>query len=577
MSTMAGATGRFTLCVSALLFAGCPAALALPPGFVDELVAGGLRAPTAMAFAPDNRMFVTEQGGAVRVIKGGRLLADPFVRLTVDARGERGVLGIAFAPNFASNGYVYVYHTVPGSPAHNRITRFRAAGDKAHSGSATTILDLDPLSSATNHNGGAIHFGNDGKLYVAVGENAYGPNAQQLTNRLGKILRLNPDGSIPSDNPRAFGDKDGTTTGVNRAIWAIGLRNPYTFAFRSTGTGMLINDVGQQTWEEINRGGAGRNYGWPNSEGPVASGGISAPLFAYRHSGGHPGGCAITGGAFYGPKTVTYPASYLGKYFFSDYCGGWIYVLDPTAPERVSQFQTGLDGPVDLKVGQGGALWYLERNSGQARRIVYTGATEQAIVVSSNRVDVAEGGEAAIKVRLAREPSAPREIAVSSFLSDPSVSMGPTNLTLTPGNWDTGVTLTIRAAEDGDLDDDSGTARLSLAGVPTVSVVATVRDDDRAAGAPRAVISAPRNGATVSGRTAEFFGDALPTGVRAQFEIDGEVRYTDVNSVGHYHIGGDHNRWNTTVLSNGTHVLRMRVVDAKGRSGAATVKVVVQN
>ena len=105
MSTMARAAGRFTFFVSAFLLAGgCPAALALPPGFVDELVAGGLKAPTAMAFAPDGRMFVTEQGGAVRVIKARRLLPDPFVRLTVDARGERGVLGIAFNSNFASNG-----------------------------------------------------------------------------------------------------------------------------------------------------------------------------------------------------------------------------------------------------------------------------------------------------------------------------------------------------------------------------------------------------------------------------------------------------------------------------------------
>ncbi|MFO1048267.1 MAG: PQQ-dependent sugar dehydrogenase [Geminicoccaceae bacterium] len=578
MSKMAGVARRITLVVSALMFAGgCPAALALPPGFVDELVAGGLRAPTAMAFAPDNRMFVTEQGGAVRVIKGGRLLAEPFVQLTVDARGERGLLGIAFGPNFASNGYVYVYHTVPGSPAHNRITRFRAAGDKALSGSAKTILDLDPLSSATNHNGGALHFGNDGKLYVAVGENANGANAQSLTNRLGKILRLNPDGSIPSDNPRTFGGKGGTTTGVYRAIWAIGLRNPFTFAFRSTGTGMLINDVGQQTWEEINRGGAGRNYGWPNHEGPTAAAGITAPLFAYRHSGGHPAGCAITGGAFYGPDTISYPASYLGKYFFADYCGGWIYVLDPAAPERVTQFQTGLDGPVDLKVGRGGSLWYLERNSGQARRIAYSGATAQAIVVSSERVDVPEGGEVKVMVRLAREPLGPREIVTNLFLSDSSVSVSPAKLTLTPDNWDKGAPITIRAAQDSDLSDDGATVRLTLTGGPTFKVVATARDDDRPAGSPRAVISAPRNGATVSGRNAEFFGDGLPSTVRAQFEIDGKVRYTDINTASHYHIGGDHNRWNTTSLSNGEHLLRLRVFDAEGRSGSASVRVIVDN
>ena len=182
-----------------------------------------------------------------------------------------------------------------------------------------------------------------------------------------------------------------------------------------------------------------------------------------------------------------------------------------------------------------------------------------------------------IVVRLAREPSAPREIAASIFLSDLSWSVSPAKLTLTPSNWDSGVPITIRAAQDSDLSDDGATVRLTLTGVPTVNVIATVRDDDRPAGSPRAVISAPRNGATVSGRNAEFFGDGLPTTVRAQFEIDDQVRYTDINGASHYHIGGDHNMWNTTRLSNGVHLLRLRVFDAQGRSGSAYVRVIVQN
>ena len=114
----------------------------------------------------------------------------------------------------------------------------------------------------TNHNGGALAFGPDEKLYIAVGENAVASNAQSLGNRLGKILRLNKDGSIPSDNPFFS-----TASGVNRAIWALGLRNPFTFAFNASGTSMFINDVGQGTWEEINEGRAGANYGWPTTEG----------------------------------------------------------------------------------------------------------------------------------------------------------------------------------------------------------------------------------------------------------------------------------------------------------------------
>ena len=156
------------------------------PGFADEPFAAGLTRPTAMAFAPDGRLFVTEQDGSVRVVKGGVLGSTPFLTLKVDSRGERGLLGIAFHPDFASNRFVYVYHTVPANPPNNRITRFTANGGVAHPGSAKVILNLNSLSGYTYHNGGAIHFGRDGKLYVAVGENANSANAQSLSNRLGK-------------------------------------------------------------------------------------------------------------------------------------------------------------------------------------------------------------------------------------------------------------------------------------------------------------------------------------------------------------------------------------------------------
>src|SRR5205823_10758608 len=123
--------------------------------------------------------------------------------LNVDSSGERGLLGVAFDPQFATNHYVYVYYTVPGTPAHNRVSRFTANGDVAVPGSEVPILDLNPLSTATNHNGGAIHFGLDGKLYIGVGENAQPSNSQSLDTLLGKVLRINPDGSIPPDNPFA--------------------------------------------------------------------------------------------------------------------------------------------------------------------------------------------------------------------------------------------------------------------------------------------------------------------------------------------------------------------------------------
>ncbi|MGH8613206.1 MAG: PQQ-dependent sugar dehydrogenase, partial [Gammaproteobacteria bacterium] len=329
---------------------------------------GGLTQPTAMEFAPDGRLFVAEKGGKLRVIKNRRLLARPFVSRAVDSDGERGLLGVAFSPRFSRDHYVYVYHTVPGSPPHNRVTRFTATGDVARRGSARRILDLEPLA-ATNHNGGAIHFGKDGMLYVAVGDNAVGDNAQSLSTLFGKILRIEPSGRPAADNPSSFGGL-GNTAGVYRAIWAVGLRNPFTFAFQPRTSRLFINDVGQSAWEEVNRGRAGANYGWPAEEGPSTTAGFTAPVFAYTHDDSRtPSGCAVTGGAFYNPATRRFPRSLVGKYFFADLCSGWIYYLDPARTQTATRFATGINGPVDLKVGADGGLYYLEYNSGSVRRI----------------------------------------------------------------------------------------------------------------------------------------------------------------------------------------------------------------
>jgi glucose/arabinose dehydrogenase len=343
-------------------------AATLPAGFTETQFGSNVGgAPTAMAFAPDGRLFVCLQGGQLRVIKNGALLATPFVSLTVDSTGERGLLGIAFDPNFSANQFIYLYYTVSTAPIHNRISRFTANGDVAAAGSEMPVLDLENLSSATNHNGGAIHFGPDGKLYVGVGENANAANAQTLSNRLGKLLRINTDGSLPSDNPFFS-----TATGANRAIWALGLRNPYTFAFQPGSGRMFINDVGQNAWEEINDGIAGSNYGWNICEGACATpnANLRNPLFQYGHGGDvNTTGCAIVGGAFYNPPVNQFPASYLGKYFFADLCSGWIRIMDPSN-NTASAFATGLSTPVDLQVGPDGSLYYLTRgNGGQVWKI----------------------------------------------------------------------------------------------------------------------------------------------------------------------------------------------------------------
>jgi glucose/arabinose dehydrogenase len=205
-----------------------------------------------MEFAPDGRLFVAQKTGQLRVINwNGNLLSRPFLTVNPNTAGERGLLGVTFDPNFATNGHVYIYYTAREPGVHNRVSRFRADPQNpniALNGSGTPILDLNRLQS-DRHNGGAIHFGTDGKLYVAVGDNVEADSSQRLGNLLGKMLRINKDGTIPTDNP--FYDK---ATGKNRAIWARGLRNPFTFGVKPDTGRIFINDVGEQSWEEINRG-----------------------------------------------------------------------------------------------------------------------------------------------------------------------------------------------------------------------------------------------------------------------------------------------------------------------------------
>ena len=266
-------------------------------------------------------------------------------------------MGVAFDPNFAVNSYVYVYYTTAGAPIHNRVSRFRANGDVAVSGSEVAILDLEGLG-ATNHNGGAIHFGPDGKLYVAVGENANAPNAQSFANRLGKILRINGDGSIPVDNPFAA-----QSTGLNQAIWAMGLQNPYTFAFHPANGRMNINDVGKYTWEEVNEGIGGSNYGWPTYEGlDGRQRRLPRSADCVPSQRGDPIGCAITGGAFL--TASGYPGQYSNAYFYADFCSQWIYYLPAPAYNTATPFVTGLGkSAVDLHV-RDGELYYLTRDAG---------------------------------------------------------------------------------------------------------------------------------------------------------------------------------------------------------------------
>ena len=337
------------------------AAVTVPTGFSYSDFATGFGGRlTTMTFAPDGRLFVAQKDGAVRVVKNGTLLSQPFLTLTTDTDSERGIEGIAFDPAYASNGFVYVYYT-DATTLKNKVSRFTASAANPDVGDPTTEkVIVDGIDSGIYHNGGAIHFGPDGKLYVGTGDATYKPNSQDLSNLNGKILRVNTDGSVPSDNPFVG------RANVRPEIWAYGLRNPFTFDFDPGSSRMYINDVGDATWEEIDQGAAGADYGWPICEGACNEAGMTDPIYQYNHNDGP--GKSITGAAFY--RGTMFPASYRGTYFFGDYVGAYVKSFDP-ATGVASDFVSGTSYPVDLDVGPDGALYVLSVEAQKVSRIAY--------------------------------------------------------------------------------------------------------------------------------------------------------------------------------------------------------------
>jgi glucose/arabinose dehydrogenase len=397
------------------------AAMALPPDFSDALVAS-VGSPTALAFTPDGRMLITTQTGVLRVYEGTLLTTTALdISSRVCTESERGLLGVAVDPGFTSNGFLYLYYTTddPGDCV-NRLSRFTMSGNTVSPASESILLDNIP-SQGGSHNGGDVYVGNDGNLYVAVGDGGcdYAPPhgcagendaARDMNALVGKILRITREGGIPPDNPFQGPNSVRCNTGTAddseqcREIFATGLRNPFRIAFdpNVSGTAFRMNDVGQNAWEEIDVGISGADDGWNVREGHCAEGSttdcgapppaMTNPIFDY----GHAGGCrAITGGAFV-PAGV-WPASYDGAYLFADFVCGTIFRLDPVPGgyER-SEFATGLgsNSAVSMTFGPFGgtkALYYTTYVGGGAvRRIAYTGEANRRPIAGDDTLAAAE-------------------------------------------------------------------------------------------------------------------------------------------------------------------------------------------
>jgi glucose/arabinose dehydrogenase len=358
--------------------AGTPVAEA--QSLTARLVASGLRSPLDLQSVGGDRerLYVVEQAGRIRVVRNGQLSAAPFLDISdrSSSGGERGLLGLAFHPRFASNRRLFVNYTDPAGDTH--LAEFRALSADAADPASERTLVVVPQPFA-NHNGGGLAFGNDGMLYAGLGDGGSGGdplgNGQRLDTLLGKLLRIDVDAgtpyAVPADNPFR------STAGARPEIWAYGLRNPWRIDLDPV-TGLLwIADVGQDAREEIDvlvssrRG--GENYGWNVMEGTgcyqPASGcnrsGLTLPVYEY----GHDQGCSITGGVVY--RGCRMP-SLAGSFFFGDYCSGFVRSLRvangqttevrewPLSGIRsVSSFGVDADGELYV-VDYGGSVFRLE-------------------------------------------------------------------------------------------------------------------------------------------------------------------------------------------------------------------------
>jgi glucose/arabinose dehydrogenase len=383
----------------------------LPAGFSDEIVASGIRQATVMAFLPDGRILIAGKPGTIQVVKNGSLLPTPLLDISQDnpdvsARrinyySDRGLVGLAIDPNFATNGYIYVNYAyaIPGQnladPTVAHISRFTVVGDTASPSSEKVIVGTinTPCPATPDggdclpnyygvHQGGNLRFAPDGMLFASTGDgsqfntsDAKSLNAQNINSLAGKILRIDTNGAGLNTNP--FWNQNPNPNAASSKVWAVGFRNPFRVNFRPGTSIPYVGDVGNDKWEEVNVGATGANFGWPCFEGPDQGAslfrtssvctplytnpppsGLKAPLTAYSHNGA---GAAVTGGAFY--TGTSYPTQYRGAYFFADYANGWIKYLTVNASDGLvngaTDFASSVTAPTDVEMGPDDSLYYL--------------------------------------------------------------------------------------------------------------------------------------------------------------------------------------------------------------------------
>lgn len=368
-------------------------------GFQNEIIVTDLFFPTTLEFLPDGSMVVGELTGAIKRVLPGQSQAEatPFMTITNigNAGGLQGLMDIELDPNFATNRYFYVFYTL-GSPNVDRVSRFTASTDfSSASLSSEFVIYQDTLSAGTDHHGGALVFGNDGKLYITTGEHFNTSYSQNLSSSRGKVLRYNSDGTVPTDNP--FYDGAGSNYD---AIWAYGFRNPFRMTVDKPTGRIFVADVGGNNYstarEEVNLLSRGANYSWPNCEGICGVIDPGDPIYSYSHfvsgSSGPTRDASITGGIVY--RGNQFPSEYVGNYFFGDYTQNWIRRLVFDSNNNLIGMQPfepadgSTDGPygavVHLIEGPEGALYYTD--IGWENESVFTGGKIRRIRYNSGNL-----------------------------------------------------------------------------------------------------------------------------------------------------------------------------------------------
>jgi len=356
-----------------------------PSGFTaTTLVSTDLPRPISLAIAPDGRVFVGLQGGQIRIWKDGvGLLPDPYYNFPTAASGERGLFAIDINPDPTALNYLFAFYVqMPSNQG--RVVSIQTANpaDDVAIPNSETLL-ISPYTSTGNHNGGGLQFGVDGRLYISAGDRGISSNAQLLTNLRGKVLRINADGTIPEDNPTSFDGIAGTTTGENRAIYAVGFRNPFHLAIQPDTGRIFVNDV--DPTQQVNECLPGRNYGWPSTQGPNTQ-----PFVEFPYGSGANAGRAIVGGVFYSPAVCTLPPEYYNSYFCADYYSAWIKNVR-LADRLVTSFATAIGGVTDMAIDSQGRMYLVSNNLGRLIRLDYTDPLPPAVARQPRPVRLCAG------------------------------------------------------------------------------------------------------------------------------------------------------------------------------------------